>query len=69
MAASAMLPLMHWDSKPHAMAGIVLQGWLQYADIHGPITWKQFVNIGHQQLPNGRPSIEGTVEWIRVMRD
>eukprot|EP00959_Pyramimonas_sp_CCMP1952_P291661 6100305-Pyramimonas_sp.AAC.1 len=69
MAASAMVPLLYWDSKPHAVAGIVLQGWLQYVDIEGPITWKQFVNIGHHKLPNGRPTIETTVDWIRLTRD
>ena len=69
MAASAMLPSLYASSKPHATAGIVLQGWLDYVNTYGTITWKQFVNIVHQPLPTGRPTIECTVEWIHRHRD
>eukprot|EP00959_Pyramimonas_sp_CCMP1952_P377083 7898251-Pyramimonas_sp.AAC.1 len=69
MAASAMVPLLHWESKPHAVAGIVLQGWLQYVDTYGPITWKHFVNVVHHELPKGRPTIDDTVQWIRTVGD
>ena len=68
MAASAMLPSLYCDSKPHATAGIVLQGFLEYVDTHGRITWKHFVNIGNQPLPLGRLSIPETVCWILASR-
>ena len=68
MAASAMLPSLYGDSTPHATAGIVLQGFLEYVDTHGIITWKHFVNIGNQPLPLGRLSMPETVCWILASR-
>lgn len=64
MAAMVMIPSLYADATPHAMAGIVLRGFLQYVHIYDVVTWKQFVNIGNRVLICGRLSILQFVKWI-----
>lgn len=68
MAATAMIPSLYQDPTPHAMAGIVLQGFLEHVQTYGAITWKHFVNIGNLPLPRGRPSILQIMCWINNAR-
>ena len=64
MAATVMIPSLYADATPHAMAGIVLRGFLEYVHIYEVVTWKHFVNIGNRVLIRGRPSIPQFVQWI-----
>ena len=68
MAATAMIPSLYEDPTPHAMAGIVLQCFLEYVHTYEAITWKHFVNIGNLPLIRGRPLMLQIVEWIHDAR-